>query len=212
MTDQIASSAPPAPLTRNTRQDILDAAQRLFTENGYHGTSMRRIAEEAGISLGAAYNHFASKEDIFLAVFIELHPYRDLIARIVSAQGDDIEALMHDAAHNLEDGLLARPDQFLALMFIELVEFKGKHISGFFQEIFPQIIVASQRFFSNRENLRGLPPLIQLRGLLGLFFSYFITEWVFGENLPPEARENGLHYMVDIYLHGIMKPDSKEAA
>jgi AcrR family transcriptional regulator len=35
-----------------TRRQVIQAAQRLFVERGYHGTSMRQIAQEAGLALG----------------------------------------------------------------------------------------------------------------------------------------------------------------
>lgn len=47
---------------------ILDAAVRLFSESGYDGVSMRRIAEEAGVSKANIYHHFASKEALYFAI------------------------------------------------------------------------------------------------------------------------------------------------
>jgi AcrR family transcriptional regulator len=44
-----------------TRETILDAARQLFIQQGYHGTSMRQIASQAGIALGSLYNHFPNK-------------------------------------------------------------------------------------------------------------------------------------------------------
>ena len=49
---------------------ILDAAVRLFSESGYDGVSMRRIAEEAGVSKANIYHHFASKEALNFASFL----------------------------------------------------------------------------------------------------------------------------------------------
>ena len=46
-----------------TRIAIEDAAVKLFMEHGYHATSMRQIAEHAGLALGGIYNHFSSKEE-----------------------------------------------------------------------------------------------------------------------------------------------------
>ncbi|MCE7861481.1 MAG: TetR/AcrR family transcriptional regulator, partial [Chloroflexi bacterium CFX2] len=51
-----------------TRLAIEDAAVELFIEQGYHATSMRQIADRAGLALGGIYNHFASKEEIFEAI------------------------------------------------------------------------------------------------------------------------------------------------
>jgi AcrR family transcriptional regulator len=47
-----------------TRQKLIDTALRLFRDDGYHATTMRRIATEAGVSLGNAYYYFASKDDL----------------------------------------------------------------------------------------------------------------------------------------------------
>jgi AcrR family transcriptional regulator len=47
---------------------ILGAAESLFSEKGYHGTSMDDIVKESGYSKGAIYGHFDSKEQLFLSV------------------------------------------------------------------------------------------------------------------------------------------------
>ena len=51
-----------------TRESILLAALRLFSRNGYEGTSMRDIAGEVGISQGAIYKHFAGKDALLEAI------------------------------------------------------------------------------------------------------------------------------------------------
>lgn len=50
-----------------TRRRLLEAAQRVFFERGFHGTSLEAVAEEAGLTKGAVYSRFASKADLFLA-------------------------------------------------------------------------------------------------------------------------------------------------
>ncbi|MBL8953039.1 MAG: TetR/AcrR family transcriptional regulator [Myxococcaceae bacterium] len=49
---------------RDTRQNILDAALDLFSENGFFGTSMRDIAKQVGVRESALYHHFKSKDAI----------------------------------------------------------------------------------------------------------------------------------------------------
>jgi|TARA_B110000503_G_scaffold42367_1_gene69428 TetR/AcrR family acrAB operon transcriptional repressor len=48
-----------------TRQNLVDAALKLFGQRGYSGTTLRLIAEEAGCSRGPIYWHFANKEELF---------------------------------------------------------------------------------------------------------------------------------------------------
>jgi AcrR family transcriptional regulator len=51
-----------------TRDELLRAASRLFLRNGFVATSLADIAEEAGLTKGAVYSNFESKEDLFLAL------------------------------------------------------------------------------------------------------------------------------------------------
>jgi AcrR family transcriptional regulator len=50
-----------------TRQQILETAQRLFTELGYDATSLQMIADEMGLTKAAVYYHFRAKSDILHA-------------------------------------------------------------------------------------------------------------------------------------------------
>src|SRR5512141_754038 len=47
---------------------IEEAALRVFTRQGFHGTSVREIANEAGVSLGNIYNYYKTKEEIFVSL------------------------------------------------------------------------------------------------------------------------------------------------
>src|SRR3954453_23706787 len=65
--------APKRRLTREeskarTRYELLRAASRLFLRNGFVDTSLADIAEEAGLTKGAVYSNFESKEELFLAL------------------------------------------------------------------------------------------------------------------------------------------------
>lgn len=52
-----------------TRAELLDAAERLFSKQGFHATSVDQVADAAGYTKGAVYSNFESKEDLFLAVY-----------------------------------------------------------------------------------------------------------------------------------------------
>ncbi len=53
---------------KNTRQRILDAAEELFMQHGFEGTSMRMVTGEAKVNLAAVNYHFGSKEELMQAV------------------------------------------------------------------------------------------------------------------------------------------------
>jgi AcrR family transcriptional regulator len=57
--------------TRATRRKLLDAAKRIFAQDGFEGARLEDIAAGAGYTRGAFYAHFKGKEDIFFAIFEE---------------------------------------------------------------------------------------------------------------------------------------------
>ena len=63
-----AADDPKAGLMARKRDVILKAAFAAFLEDGYAGSSVNRIAEEAGVSIKTLYRHFDNKDDLFVAV------------------------------------------------------------------------------------------------------------------------------------------------
>jgi AcrR family transcriptional regulator len=64
-------AGPATPRADNRLPLVLDAAARLFRERGYAVTSMRDIAAASGMLAGSLYYHFASKDDLLVAVYAE---------------------------------------------------------------------------------------------------------------------------------------------
>jgi AcrR family transcriptional regulator len=73
MTDHPAvSPAKPTEQGATTRQRILDVAVRLFAEQGYDKTTMRGIAQAAGLSVGNAYYYFSGKDELVQAFYSDI--------------------------------------------------------------------------------------------------------------------------------------------
>jgi AcrR family transcriptional regulator len=64
------------------RQQILDAARTCFLRNGFHVTSMQDVIAEAGLSVGAVYRYFKSKNDIVEAI---AEQYASLVSDLLAA-------------------------------------------------------------------------------------------------------------------------------
>lgn len=186
-----------------TYTEILQSAHQLFIRHGYHGTSVRQIASETGIALGSIYNHFSSKEEIFTAVLVEYHPLFAVLPSMRDAQGESFEGFVRDAARRMVEGIDNRLD-FLNLVFIELVEFKGQHLPLLLQKMYPSLLDFYQRFGEQADNLRTIPLQVAVRAFIGLFFSYLMTELIISNQMPLEFQEGAFDYFVEIYLHGIL--------
>ncbi len=188
-----------------TQQAIENAAYDLFMEHGFNATSMRQIAGRAGLALGGIYNHYESKEKIFRAIVLDRHPYKQILPLVLGAQGDTPEEFIRNAAEALVNGLGHRPE-FLKLMFIEIVEFNGRHISLLVKEIAPQLLPVFERLVKHHKSLRAIHPAVLLRSFIGMFFSYYVTDMLIrGSVIAKIMPKSSFDSFVDIYLHGILK-------
>ena len=86
------------------KEKIVEAALRLFAENGYHKTSISQIAKEAGVSKGLTYNYFKSKEELLLFIIDEA------TNEMLSVSGDLSPELSY------EDTLRETLEQFIAFL------------------------------------------------------------------------------------------------
>ena len=188
-----------------TRLAVEDAAIKLFLEQGYHATSMRQIADHAGLALGGIYNHFASKDEIFEAIIIDQHPYKKILPLVIAVEGDTAEEFFGNAFRIVVEELGKRPE-FINLMFIELVEFKGKHGSIMLREIAPKVLPVFEKIVKNMKGLRYKNPAVLMRSFFGMIISYFVTEMIISNsvisNLMPK---NSTDIYIDVFLNGILK-------
>jgi AcrR family transcriptional regulator len=96
----------------STRERILDVALDLFIEKGFDKTSLREIAEQLGVTKAALYYHFASKEDILMALHLRLHEFgTDALGQM--GDQEPTTALWADLLDQIVDQMLAHRKIFL---------------------------------------------------------------------------------------------------
>src|SRR5215831_13698635 len=65
--DALTAAAPESGRRAQTRQALMDAAETLFAERGYHETSVSDIVRAAGVSQGTFYQYFGHRRDVLMA-------------------------------------------------------------------------------------------------------------------------------------------------
>jgi len=189
-----------------TRGKILESARQLFSSQGYHATTTRQIAERAGITSGAIYNHFESKKAIFEALIARYHPWIYIPDAVAEAQGDDLVAFVQDASRRMLAIWRKQPEN-MHLHLIELIEFQGKHLPAIFEDAFGRMTgILRERTYTNQE-LSESPGMLS-GALLGLFFAYLMTDSSPGMSDILGTGQNAFDYFTDAYLHGVIAKET----
>jgi AcrR family transcriptional regulator len=197
--------------SERSRAHILDAALKLFSSRGYRATNMRDIAQAAGVSTGNVYHQFPDKESIFKAL---LDDYFRLVAepdfplqKALSAGAfpDDLGALGRAAREVIE-----RYRPYVALIYVDVVEFEGLHIRKFYSDAAQRFehFLASDAAKSIPSKLRvGVSPRTAIMFATRFLYQYFVLEVLFGvPNYFGNDPETALREITDILAHGILTP------
>ncbi len=196
--------------TKRSRAQILSGALKLFSRRGYHGTSIRDIAQAARASTGNVYHHFPDKEAIFTALIEQYlvaisspeHPFnRALIAGVFP---DDLEAMARAVRASIEEYR-----DHAVLVYVDVVEFDGAHLNRMYGEMADRF----QEFLTqNGQTLRldrlreGVSPLTAIMVVTRFFFQYFAVEVAF--RVPNHfGKDSGeaIKDIVDVLKFGILK-------
>ena len=186
--------------SEQSRRQVLDAALHLFSHQGYRATTMRDIAEKAGVSTGNVYHHFEEKEQIF----------RDLLDEFWSITESKRYPFTRALASghfpdNLEQlGLAARDSvrefrSYIALIYVDVIEFDGTHIQKFYGEMGQRYarMLTGGGLQEIRERLRpGVSPVSALLMTSRFFFNYFSLEILF--NVPQPFGKDSMQIVREI--------------
>ncbi|WP_428375270.1 TetR/AcrR family transcriptional regulator [Lichenicoccus sp.] len=119
------------------RQQIIAGAETVFTECGYEGASMSRIAVEASVSKGTLYNYFDSKSALF-AAFVELKASQTLATIFQIAQEDsDLAITLHGIGLRMMDMILSAGNLVLYRIIISEAG-KFPHLAEIFYDAGPR--------------------------------------------------------------------------
>jgi AcrR family transcriptional regulator len=161
---------------------ILAAAARLFTKQGFHGTSTRDIAAEAGVSLGNIYNYFKTKEEIFVLLLQTyekeyFRPDQPLIKALMETSfPDNIEELGFASRDTIEKFSI-----YILLIYVDVVEFGAKHVAGIFANMragYAQA-VKGRGAAQLRKIAPDVDPVAALMMVTWNYYNYFVMEKLF---------------------------------
>jgi len=192
----------------DTQLRIETAALELFTTQGFHGTNIRDIAEKAGVSQGAIYTYYSSKEELFeklvktyracmnafhrRAVMLLIEPFsRDGLKFLAMA----IRSMVYDDA------------QHWLLLFIDILEFKNRHFADMYRDVpgaMRQLLRPVLDKVADQPGWCGQDPAFALAAIYLFFFAYFVVErHMHGNQHLGVAEEEAIERLIDLLSTGM---------
>jgi len=170
-----------------TRTQILDASLRLISERGFARTTVRDIAQKAGITDAAIYYHFQSKREILEALVEERGFLAGLqqLERVSAALPLDETLLwMAQGAINIMD----ENRDFLRLIFLEGLSGDESALEQYrhLTNLWESALTAALRRYAEKGDLPGVTPEALARQVIYLILMAF-EDTLLGRHVPPEA-------------------------
>ena len=170
-----------------TRRRLLDRALRLFQQRGVDATTMRDIAKAAGLSLGAAYYYFPSKDALVFAYYEDNQAQMEaLAARATGSVRDRLGAIFHGKLDSV------RPHRKMLATIVQRLVDPGDPVSAFSRQ---SRAVRARAIAVLDEALAGtaLPPDMRALAAHALWLFMLATLLVYLHDATPgEARTHGL--------------------
>ena len=194
------------------RKQILRVAMRLFSENGFRGTTTKEIAKESGISEAMVYRHFANKEELYADILDHKacnhgleHPFEKVKADLEAK--DDFGVFYKMALNALEQH--QEDIDFMRLLLFSALE--GHDLARMFFESF---VVDMYDFLSayimRRQKdgaFRQAEPKIIVRSFIGMIIHHSLnrTLWDKDQKILKISNEEAAKEFATILLNGIKK-------
>lgn len=207
--DALNMPFPAEDTTAKTRlkKEIIAKALLVFGEFGYEGTSMDMIAERCGISKPALYQHYTSKDALFLAIFNEADLMKELsavafpdftlpVASVLHRIGlKFILTLLEPERLNLIRTALAETRRFPEIgniIYEKAVAAVSGHLARYLEQLSAEGI------------LNARDAVFTARAFLGQLFSFVVLERLL-TNQSGFSPENMVDQSVDLLLYGIQR-------
>jgi len=188
---------------------ILDVAERLIKERGYHSVVMADIANEAGVALPAVQSHYADKEAIMTALLEKHSPKSEMLQALSQIRSGSAEEMVRDAMRLMIE-TFNQHNAFAELAVIDMQVNEGAFIAQFFSDLTGQ----GASFVMRLSAMPGMRPISSI--MLGRAFASMLVGFMATQHVAPSMVQFAMRMfpqdawvdgMADIFLYGILEPE-----
>ncbi|MFN3395825.1 MAG: TetR/AcrR family transcriptional regulator [Thermodesulfovibrionales bacterium] len=187
-----------------TRQKILEAGLKLFSEKGFIGATTKEIAKEAGIAEITLFRHFPTKENLFEEVISRysfLPALKNLLPEIKQLPYEDALSAI---ARKFLDNLFLRKDM-IRIMQSEIHRYP-EQMQKVYNSLIDEVIRTLASYFEEMQEKGMLSEFdadMGARAFFGMFFSYFnAQEFKMRKKFKGDDREKTIREFIRIFSEG----------
>jgi AcrR family transcriptional regulator len=194
------------------KKQLIDIAMKLFSEQGFDGTSTREIAKAARINEAIIFRHFKTKEDLYSAVLadrIDSRGQNRSIRELVES-GGDFYGILVAIAETLLDRT-ADDASVTRLLFYSAL--RNRELSDrFFQTYAHENFELLSDFIWKgivKGQFRAVEPVVAARSFLGMIIYHYLVQEFFGGGCQTLSIRELAEEITDLFLLGVAAPERK---
>lgn len=188
------------------RAEILAAAERIFVEHGYEGATIRKIADEVGLSSTALYMHFSEKGEILHEICRQAFAALLEVNQTIAAEPGGPQARLRHMLRAYIDFGFANPNAYRLIYMTRPVELAhgalsaAQELGGSLYRSFEQVVEDAEAAGLLRGDARTTAQALWAgcHGLVSLLITKPYFDWV--------ARERLVDTLLDGLFAGLLKP------
>ncbi len=191
--------------TTSVADEVLRAALELFAAQGYANTSVQQIVEAAGVTKGAMYHYFSSKDDLLFAIYERMLSLQKRRLDEITAKGGSAEAVVRAVCEDVvvtsidflrEGTIFFRSQHMLTTERQKEVKRRRRE----YHDAFAELVTRGQAEGSFRDD-------IPVSVLIANFFSdvHYLPHWYSAEG--PEDKTEVAEQLTALFLRGIRRSD-----
>lgn len=190
-------------MSTDTRTIILQTARRLFVQQGFTATSIRQLAQEAGIGKATIYHYFADKQAIVLTLLDQEMDVNEEAMAVSETETDPrrrIEMVVHASI-----AIFQRSMDLIQVVQREVPAGRKRLDAGFHEywEAHTLLIAAAIEQGQAEDIFRDVNPMQAAQILITTIFGQVTVAAALGKQTPPP--KSGAKTLLDIFYQGIEK-------
>ncbi|HZR42362.1 MAG TPA: TetR/AcrR family transcriptional regulator [Ktedonobacteraceae bacterium] len=184
---------------------ILQVAEEVLLEKGYHETSMDEIAARVGVAKGTIYRHFPSKEDLVVAIFVRDHQQFSQAVEATLASETTVRAKLEAFLRFMYSGFFSKRTQLLyniqhTIDLRRLFAEKGNYMRELWEGVAARITAVLEEGKASGELDTSIPTNVMVSAFFGLLSPRSYERLIVGDGMAPAELAA---YLVRIYFSGV---------